>query len=355
MSKTLGNGIDPIEVIDKYGADALRFSLTLGITFGNDIRYIPAKVEQGANFANKLWNASKFVLMNLEDAEDDLSTIDIGDLKTEDKWIISKITKLMKEVEINIENYDLGVALDKIYSFIWNEFCDWYIEIVKPRLYDKENESRYAAQYTLNRVLKSALKLLHPFMPFITEEIYLKLYDIDESIMISSYSDYQEGFIFEKEEEEIELLKKIITEIRNVRTTMNVHPSKKSELIFVTKDYKDLIEESKEFLLKLGFGEKIIIEDTKKDISDNAVSILNTGLDLYIPFEDLVNIEEEIERLENEKAKYMSEVKRSEGILSNENFLAKAPKEKVDLEKEKLNDYKEKLESVNNRLEALKK
>ena len=355
MSKSLGNGIDPIEIIDQYGTDALRFSLILGTSAGNDIRYMPEKLDQASNFANKLWNASKFVLMNLEDAEDDLSTIDIDDLKTEDKWIISKITKLMKEVEINIENYDLGVALDKIYSFIWNEFCDWYIEIVKPRLYDKENESRYAAQYTLNRVLKSALKLLHPFMPFITEEIYLKLYDIDESIMISSYSDYQEGFIFEKEEEEIELLKKIITEIRNVRTTMNVHPSKKSELIFVTKDYKDLIEESKEFLLKLGFGEKIIIEDTKKDISDNAVSILNTGLDLYIPFEDLVNIEEEIERLENEKAKYMSEVKRSEGILSNENFLAKAPKEKVDLEKEKLNDYKEKLESVNNRLEALKK
>jgi valyl-tRNA synthetase len=192
-------------------------------------------------------------------------------------------------------------------------------------------------------------------MPFITEEIYLNLYDIDESIMISNYSDYQEGFIFEEEENEIELLKKIITEIRNVRTTMNVHPSKKSELIFVTTKYKDLIESSENFLLKLGFGEKIVIEDTKKNISDDAISILNTDIDLYIPFEDLVNIEEEIERLENEKAKYMSEVKRSEGILSNENFLAKAPKEKVELEKEKLQDYKDKLDSVNNRLETLKK
>ena len=353
MSKTLGNGVDPLEVVDKYGADSLRFSVLSGTTMGNDIRYMPEKLDQASNFCNKLWNASKFVLMNLEDSKD-LSKIYIPDLRCEDKWIISKVTRLMKEVEVNIENYDLGVAIDKIYSFIWNEFCDWYIEIVKPRLYNKEDPSREAAQYTLNRVLKSSLKLLHPFMPFITEEIYTKLYDVDESIMISNYSDYSDEFIFEKDENVIEILKNIITEIRNVRASMNAHPSRKANLIFVTKEYSNEIKESEEFLLKLGFGDKLEVKEEKKGIPDNAIAIVNSGIELYIPFEDLVDIKEEIERLEGEKVKLESEVLRGEKMLSNPGFISKAPEAKVNEEKEKLANYKEKLASVIERLSKLK-
>ena len=355
MSKTLGNGVDPLDVIEKYGADALRFSVLSGTTMGNDIRFMPEKLEQASNFANKLWNASKFVLMNLEDAED-LSEVEIHSLKAEDKWMITKVTRLMKEVETNIENYDLGIALDKIYAFIWNEFCDWYIEMVKSRLYDKEGdkESRYAAQYTLNRVLKASLKLLHPFMPFITEEIYLKLYDVDESIMISNYSDYSEEFIFEEDEEFIENLKNIITEIRNVRANMNVHPSKKSTLIFVTEDYSEKIKESESMLLKLGFANKIEVRKEKGDIPDNAISILNKAVQAYIPFEDLVDIKEEIERLEGEKKKLEAEVLRGEKMLSNPGFVSKAPEAKINEEKEKLANYKAKLEQVVQRLNNLK-
>ena len=352
MSKSLGNGIDPIEIIDKYGTDALRFSLILGISAGNDIRYMPEKLDQAANFANKLWNASKFVLMNLEDAED-LSTIEIDSLQVEDKWIISKITKLMKEIEINIDNYDFGVALDKIYSFIWNEFCDWYIEIVKTRLYDKECETRFAAQYTLNRILKASLKLLHPFMPFITEEIYTKLYDIDESIMISNYSDYHEGFIFENEENFIEELKEIIVEIRNVRATMNVHPSKKSQLLVISKEYKEEIKASENFLIKLGFGKELEILENKDNIPQNSISIIKNNIELYIPSGDLVDIEEERKRLEGEKEKLEAEVLRGEKLLSNPGFVNKAPEKKINEEKEKLAAYKEKLEAVTKRLAEL--
>ena len=234
MSKTLGNGVDPLQVIDEYGADALRFSLVLGISFGNDIRYIPAKVEQGSNFANKLWNASKFVLMNLKDYD---GKYDLSKLAIEDKWILSKANKLAKEMATNIDNYDLGVATQKIYDFIWNEFCDWYIEIVKTRLYDKECLNRKEAMFTLNTVLEYSLKMLHPIMPFVTEEIYTKLYNNDESIMISEWPKYKEKLNFAKEEDEIEMIKSIIGEIRNIRNNMNVHPSRKSKLICVTEKY----------------------------------------------------------------------------------------------------------------------
>ena len=353
MSKTLGNGVDPLDVIEQYGADSLRFSVLSGTTMGNDIRYMPEKLEQASNFCNKLWNASKFVLMNLEDSKD-LDNIDVKDLKIEDKWIISKLTKLTKEVENNIDNYDLGIAIDKIYSFIWNEFCDWYIEIVKSRLYDKENTSRHSAQYTLNKVLKSALKLLHPFMPFITEEIYTKLYDVDESIMISNFSDCSDKDIIEEEENLVEILKNIITEIRNIRATMNTHPSKKANLIFVSQKYRKEIKDSEGFLLKLGYGNSLEIRDKKENISDNVISILNNGIELYIPSEDLIDIKEEIERLETEKKKLEAEVLRGEKMLSNEGFISKAPEEKINQEKTKLSNYKEKLSSVIERLEKLK-
>lgn len=351
MSKTLGNGVDPLQVIDEYGADALRFSLVLGISFGNDIRYIPAKVEQGSNFANKLWNASKFVLMNLKDYD---GKYDLSKLAIEDKWILSKANKLAKEMATNIDNYDLGVATQKIYDFIWNEFCDWYIEIVKTRLYDKKCLNRKEAMFTLNTVLEYSLKMLHPIMPFVTEEIYTKLYNNDESIMISEWPKYKEKLNFAKEEDEIEMIKSIIGEIRNIRNNMNVHPSRKSKLICVTEKYDKLIEESKEFLKKLGFANEIIIQKNKKDIPENSFSIIQKDLEIYIPFEDLVDIEAEKERLEKEKERLEKEVLRGEKMLSNPGFINKAPESKVKEEKEKLSKYKEMLENTIERLNGMK-
>ena len=347
MSKTLGNGVDPLEVVKEYGADALRFSLTLGISFGNDIRYIPAKVEQGANFANKLWNASKFVLMNLEDYDE---KYDLSKLAIEDKWILSKANKLAKDLAVNIDNYDLGVATQKIYDFIWNEFCDWYIEIVKTRLYDKDCSNRKEAQFTLNTVLEYSLKMLHPIMPFVTEEIYTKLYNNDETIMTSEWPQFRDDFNFEVEENEIEMLKSIIGEIRNIRNNMNVHPSRKSKLIFVTEKYETLIKQSEMFLQKLGFAEEIIIQTNKENIPANAISIMQKDLELYIPFEDLVDLAAEKERLENEKSKLEAEVARAKKMLSNPGFVAKAPESKINEEKAKLEKYEEMLKNTIERL-----
>ena len=350
MSKTLGNGVDPLEVVSQYGADALRFSLIIGISFGNDIRYIPAKVEQGSNFANKLWNASRFVLMNLEDYTEEY---DLSKLCKEDKWIVSKVNKLAQELAINIDNYDLGVATQKIYDFIWNEFCDWYIEIVKPRLYDKECKTRKEAQFTLNTVLEYSLKMLHPVMPFVTEEIYTKLYNNDETIMTSEWPKYKEEYNFENEENEIEMLKSIIGEVRNVRNSMNVHPSKKAKLIFVTKKYGNLINESIAFLQKLAYGDEIIIQEDKNNIPTNAISIIQPELELYIPFEDLVDLTAEKERLENEKAKLEAEVARAKKMLSNQGFVSKAPESKINEEKEKLAKYEEMLKNTEERLKNI--
>ncbi len=350
MSKTLGNGVDPLQVVEEFGADALRFSLVLGISFGNDIRYIPAKVEQGANFANKLWNASKFVLMNLNDYD---GKFDLSNLQVEDKWILSKANKLAEELANNIDNYDLGVATQKIYDFIWNEFCDWYIEIVKTRLYDENCNTRKEAKATLNTVLEYSLKMLHPIMPFVTEEIYTKLYNNDESIMISKWPEYKEEFDFELEEQEIENLKSIIGEIRNIRNNMNVHPSKKSKLIFVTEKYNDLIEQSEGFIKRLGFGSEIVIQSNRENIPENSFSIIQKDLELYIPFEDLVDIEAERERLSKEKEKLEAEVLRAEKIISNPGFINKAPESKIQEEKDKLEKYKEMLKNTVERLEGM--
>ena len=350
MSKSLGNGIDPIEIIEKYGADSLRFSLIQGTTPGNDIRYMPEKLDQASNFANKLWNASKFVLMNLEDYDGNVYE---DNLCYEDKWILSKLNTLVQEVSNNIEKYDLGVASQKIYDFIWNEFCDWYIEIVKLRLYDKENKTRKSAQYVLNKVLCDALKLLHPIMPFITEEIYTKLYNEDESIMISNWPKYEEKYNFKDEEQKIEKIKEIIIGIRNIRNNMNVHPSKKSKLIFVSTEYKNVIENSKEFLEKLGFANEIIVQNNKDGIDSNAISILLDGIETYIPFEELVDLEAEKQRLQEEKQKLIYEVERCEKMLSNPGFVNKAPEAKVNAEKEKLEKYKAMLENTEERLKKL--
>ena len=354
MSKSLGNGIDPLEIIAKYGTDALRFSLILGISPGNDIRYMPEKLESASNFANKLWNASKFVLSNMPEdgsklAEDKLP----ANLCYEDKWILSKLNKLVKEVTNNLENFELGIATQKVYDFIWNEFCDWYIEMVKSRLYDENCTTKFAAQYTLNKVLKDSLKLLHPVMPFVTEKIYMQLYHNDESIMISKWPEYTENLSFEKEEEQIEKLKTIIVGIRNLRTNLNVHPSKKSKLIFVTKTANNMLKESSAMIQKLGFANEIDIQENKENIPQNAMSVLADGIEVYIPFEELVDLEAEKQRLQGEREKLLSEVARGEKMLSNPGFVNKAPEAKINEEKAKLAKYKEMLEKVEERLKSL--
>ena len=358
MSKTLGNGVDPLDVIDEYGTDSLRMSLILGTTPGNDIRYSSDKVEASSNFANKLWNASKFVLMQLEDIEEfkenDITELDLSKMIYVDKWIISKLNTLVKEVTENLENYDLGVAAQKIYDFIRNDFCDWYIEIVKPRLFNKEDESRYTVQFILNYVLCTSLKLLHPFMPFITEEIYSKLYHKPESIMMTEFPKYKEELDFKNEEELAIEIMNIITEIRNIRSKMNVHPSKKTKLIFVTTTAKDEIKKSEAFLEKLGFANKIEIQKTTENIPENAVAILSKNMEVHIPFEELVDIEEEKKRLEGEKKRLEAEVQRGEKMLSNPGFINKAPEAKINEEKTKLANYKELLENVIQKLEKMK-
>ena len=361
MSKSLGNGIDPLEIIGEYGTDALRFSLILGISAGNDIRYMPEKLDQASNFANKLWNASKFALSNFEKIGNDIDNFEEymkqeevpSNLAYEDKWILSKVNKLAKEVTNNIEKYDLGIATQKIYDFMWDEFCDWYIEMVKPRLYDENCTNRDAVVWTLNTVLKTALKLLHPVMPFITEEIYQKLYNDDDSIMISKWPEYRKDLAFEKEENEIEQLKEAIVGIRNLRTNMNVHPSKKSNLIIVTSEFKDMIKSCDAMIQKLGFANSIEVKQERTDIPENASSILTDGMEVIIPFGDLVDKEEEKQRLENEIKKLDAEVTRASKMLSNPGFTSKAPEAKIEEEKQKLAKYEELLKLAKERLENL--
>ena len=365
MSKTLGNGIDPLDVIDKYGTDSLRFSLVSGTTPGNDIRYMPEKLEQASNFANKIWNAAKFITMNLADDEKVKAfTYEIFDenqkyndelLRIEDKWILNKFDKLVVEVSKNIDNYDLGIALDKIYSFIWNEFCDWYIEMVKPRIYSEDENVKVAVSSILNYIFSSSLKLLHPFMPFVTSEIYSKLINTEAAdLMVSKWPTIKEEFEFDKEENFVEKLKKLVIEIRNVRTKMNVHPSKKSKLILVTDNFEKEIEEAKDFLTKLGFASEIKVQDNLDGIDEKAISIVVDDIKVFIPFEDLVDIKEEIIRLENEKKRLEGEVLRGEKMLSNPGFISKAPETKVAEEKSKLENYKEMLKAVEERLNLLK-
>ena len=358
MSKSLGNGIDPIEIIEKYGTDALRLSLVMGITPGNDIRYMPEKLEASSNFANKLWNAAKFVLMNIEPQNMDDTNIDLSKLEYEDKWILSKLNALIKEATANLDNFDIGVYAQKLYDFTWNEFCDWYIEIVKTRLYNKEEsdkESRIVAQKVLNKVLCDILKLLHPVMPFITEKIYKELYNNDESIMISAWPTADSKYDFEIEEEHIEEIKKLIVQIRNIRTNMNIHPSKKSELIFITEDseFEKLLNSSKAWIEKLGFADNIKIEKDESNLPKRAISAMANGISVYIPFEELINIEEERAKLEQEITKLQAEVERGTKMLSNPGFVNKAPAEKVEEEKEKLQKYKDMLEDTKSRLAQL--
>ena len=357
MSKSLGNGIDPLEIIDKYGTDALRFSLIYGISAGNDIRYMPEKLDLASNFANKLWNASKFVLGNIKE-DIDVSFMQSEEIPTnlayEDKWILSKLNNIIKEITNNLDNYDMGVALQKIYDFVWNEFCDWYIEMVKTRLYDDNSSYKDACLWTLNKVLINSLKLLHPVMPFMSEEIFMKLYHKDESIMISKWPEYKDEYNFEKEEKQIEELKEVIVGIRNLRTTQNIHPSKKSKLIFVTKEFDNMINSSKAMIEKLGFANSVEVKESKEENLDNATSIITEGMEVIIPLGDLIDKEAEKTRLEEEIKKLEAEVLRAEKMLSNQGFIAKAPAQKVEEEKAKLEKYKDLLEKAKESLENLK-
>lgn len=354
MSKSLGNGIDPLEIIDQYGADALRLTLITGNAPGNDMRFYMSRVEANRNFCNKIWNASRFIMMNMEDAE--LKIPSVNELEPVDKWIISKLNSVVKEVTDNMENYELGIAVQKVYDFIWDEFCDWYIEMVKPRLWAKENEaSRNAALWTLNTVLIDALKLLHPYMPFVTEEIFCNLQNEEESIMISSWPVYREDRAFTKEENDIEILKEAVRGIRNVRTEMNVPPSRKAQVYVVSENenMRNIFTEGTLFFATLAYASEVIVQSDKTGIADDAVSVVIANANIYIPFAELVDIEKEKERLLKEKERLEGELKRVNGMLSNEKFVSKAPESKINEEKEKLAKYTQMMEQVKERLAAL--
>lgn len=358
MSKSLGNGIDPLEIIEKYGADALRLTLITGNAPGNDMRFYYERVEASRNFANKIWNASRFIMMNMPEDEDSLGDAAFDSLSLEpvDKWIISKLNTLIKDVTDNMESFELGIAVSKIYDFIWDEFCDWYIEMVKPRLYSSDDkESKRAALWTLKNVLIDALKLLHPYMPFITEEIFCTLQSKEESIMISKWPVYLEERSFIKEEKEIEILKEAVRGIRNVRTEMNVPPSKKAK-VFVVSENEDILSaftEGRLFFQSLAYASETAIQKDKEGIADDAVSVVIANATLYIPFAELVDIAQEIARLQKEERRLEGELNRVNGMLSNERFLSKAPETKIAEEKEKLEKYTQMMKRVKVRLGQL--
>ena len=354
MSKSLGNGIDPLEVIDKYGADALRLTLVTGNAPGNDMRFYWERVESSRNFANKVWNASRFIMMNLDKAE--VKDVSLDKLTDADKWILSKVNTLAAEVTDNMENYDLGVAVSKIYDFIWEEFCDWYIEMVKPRLYNDEDDTKAAALWTLKTVLINSLKLLHPYMPFITEEIFCNLSD-EESIMISSWPVFKEEWNFKDEEKTVETIKEAVRGIRNTRTGMNVPPSRKAKVYVVTQDdaVADIFLKGKVFFTTLAYASDVTIQSDKSGIDDDAVAVLIPKASLYIPFAELVDIEKEIERLKSEEKRLEGELKRVNGMLGNEKFVSKAPAAKIQEEKDKLEKYTLMMQQVKERLAHLAK
>ena len=363
MSKSLGNGIDPLEIIEKYGADALRLTLITGNAPGNDMRFYYERVENSRNFANKVWNASRFIMMNMEetDAEGNktdkvITTPASGELEPVDKWILSKLNTLIQEATDNMENFELGIAVQKVYDFIWDEFCDWYIEMVKPRLYNSDDKaSQNAALWTLKTVLIDALKLLHPYMPFITEEIFCTLQSEEESIMISKWPEYTEERSFGKEEKAIETIKEAVRGIRNIRSEMNVAPSRKASVYVVSEDEGILntFTEGKLFFASLAYANEVTMQKDKEGIASDAVSVVIPGATLYIPFAELVDIAQEIERLKKEQKRLEGELARSRGMLSNERFISKAPEAKIAEEKEKLAKYEQMMAQVTERLAQL--
>ncbi len=381
MSKSLGNGIDPLEIIEKYGADALRLTLITGNAPGNDMRFYYERVENSRNFANKVWNASRFIMMNMEQGKSvegekaiEITEPAVSDLQPVDKWILSRLNTLVRDVTDNMESFELGIAVQKVYDFIWDEFCDWYIEMVKPRLYDAKGTeavsdeekakemkgavgaaSRNAALWTLKTVLIDALKLLHPYMPFITEEIFCTLQSKEESIMISKWPVFTEERCFAKEERDIETIKEAVRGIRNVRSEMNVAPGRKTGVYVVSENegIRNTFTEGKLFFASLAKASEVSIQGDKSGIAQDAVSVVIPGATLYIPFTELVDIAQEIERLQKEQTRLEGELARVNGMLSNERFLSKAPEEKVAAEREKLAKYTQMMEQVIQRLGQL--
>lgn len=354
MSKSLGNGIDPLDVIDKYGADALRLTLITGNAPGNDMRFYWERVEASRNFANKIWNASRFIMMNMEKADE--KEVSIDQLTQADRWILSKVNALAKEVTDNLEKYEMGIAADKLNHFIWEEFCDWYIEMVKPRLWNDEDETKASALWTLKTVLIQSLKLLHPYMPFITEEIFCNLQEEEESIMISQWPVFKEEWNFASDEAAVDTIKAAVRGIRNIRTEMNVAPSKKATVYVVSEkaEMRKIFEDSRVFFATLGYASEVYVQADKTGIAEDAVSVLIHDAALYMPFAELVDVEKEIERLTKEQNKLQGEIKRADGMLKNPKFVEKAPAAKIEEEKAKLEKYTQMLAQVEERLAQLK-
>ena len=354
MSKSLGNGIDPLEIIDQYGADALRLTLITGNAPGNDMRFYMERVEASRNFANKVWNASRFIMMNLEKAEVP-GEMPKDQLTAADKWILSKVNTLAKEVTENMDKYELGIAVQKVYDFIWEEFCDWYIEMVKPRLYNDGDTTKSAALWTLKTVLVNALKLLHPYMPFITEEIFCTLQSEEESIMISRWPEFTEEWHFAEDEAAVEMIKEAVRGIRNVRTGMNVPPSKKAKVFVVSEseNVRNTFENGKVFFATLGSASEVTVQADRSGIDEDAVSAVLPEAVIYMPFAELVDIDKEIERLQKEEQRLTKELARVNGMLSNERFMSKAPESKVAEERAKLEKYSQMMDQVKERLTHL--
>ena len=356
MSKSLGNGIDPLDIIDEYGADALRFTLVTGNTPGNDMRFYTKRVEANRNFANKLWNATRFLMMNMScDIKD--SKFDLEKLHYEDKWIISKLQKTIKSITEKIEKYEIGLAADDIYDFVWSDFCDWYIEIVKPVLYSDEVEEKNNTVKVLLYVLENILKLLHPFMPYITEEIWQALPNREEALIISSWPEYKEEFVFEKEERATEYIENAIREIRNARSEMNIENSKKSNTIVYTKDaeVRGIFEEMKSLLLNLGYSNSVEITDDESRKNSENIAIVLDKAEIQLPLKELVDFEKELKRLQKDKKEAEAELKRAKGKLSNEGFVSKAPAKLIEEEKEKVTKYEEILKTVKAQIEKVEK
>ncbi|MCI8625359.1 MAG: valine--tRNA ligase [Lachnospiraceae bacterium] len=357
MSKSLGNGIDPLEVVEKYGADALRLTLITGNAPGNDMRFYWERVENSRNFANKVWNASRFIMMNLDSAEADEAVASLAqpELTQADKWILSKLNELIRDVTDNMENFELGVAVQKVYDFIWEEFCDWYIEMVKPRLYGETDKTKGAALWTLKTVLIASLKLLHPYMPFITEEIFCRLQSEEESIMISDWPVSKEAWNFAEDETAVETIKEAVKGIRTVRTGLNVPPSRKTTVVVVSEDAKTrvIFENSKVFFATLGHAGEVLVQADKAGIGEDAVSAVIPSATIYIPLAELVDLEKERERLKKEQERLTGELNRVNGMLANERFLSKAPESKIQEERDKRDKYTAMMEQVTERLKAI--
>ena len=356
MSKSLGNGIDPLEIIHEYGADALRMTLITGNAPGNDMRFYNERVIANRNFGNKVWNASRFIMMNMPEGEEAGPDMP-GALNAEDKWILSRFNTVVKEVTENMERFELGIAVQKVYDFIWDEFCDWYIEMVKPRLYQSDDQaSKDAALWTLQTVLIGSLKLLHPYMPFITEEIFTTIQSREETIMLSAWPVYREDFAFPHEEKGISMVKEAVRAVRNIRAERNVAPSRKAK-IYVVSDSDEVLDTFREdevFFKTLAFASDLELQKDKAGVPDGAISAVLPAETLYIPLADLLDVQAEIARLQKEEKRLQGELKRSAGMLSNEKFLAKAPAAKIEAEKEKQKQYEVQMEGVRKELEQLR-